>query len=299
MIRRMVLALVLVTLSVAGGAAQEGNVAFEARQAARGAAKKLDWQIAVAAYSFRQFTFFEAVDKVAALGVDLIEGFNFQKISQDMPGTLDPLNMSDEDLQQVHDKLQRSGVTLIALYYGDFPAEEAACRAIFERSKKLGVKYFVGEPQPDRLPLLDKLAQQYGMFVGLHGHDKKSSPNTWHPSLVAKQCESYSPAVGAFSDTGHWIRSELDPAAGVEILKERVLGFEIHDLHAFDASGHDVPLGTGVGRMPTMLETVARVKKGPVLLSIEYNSSPDDPAPEVKKCVDFLDAQALRLASRR
>jgi hypothetical protein len=187
-------------------------------------------------------------------------------------------------------------VTLIALYYGDFPADEAACRTIFEKSKKLGVKYFVGEPAPDRLPMLDRLAQQYRMIVGLHGHDKKSSPNTWHPKLVGKHCQAFSSAIGAFSDTGHWIRSELDPAEGVAILKDRVVGFEIHDLHVFNASGHDVPLGTGVGKLPKMLESVAKVKKGPVLLSIEYNSNPDNPSDDVKKCIEFLDGQALRLA---
>jgi sugar phosphate isomerase/epimerase len=298
MTHRILLATLLAVFSLATCLAQADNPAFEARQAGRAAEKKLDWQIAIAAYSFRQFTFFEAVDKVAELGVNLIEGFNFQRISKDLPGNLNPLNMSDEDIEKVRNKLQESRVTLIALYYGDFPADEAACRAIFERSKRLGVKYFVGEPKPERLPMLDKLAQQYGMIVGLHGHDKKSSPNTWHPGLVAKHCQAFSPAVGAFSDTGHWIRSELDPAEGVEILTDRVLGFEIHDLHAFNASGHDVPLGTGVGKLPKMLETVTRVKKGPVLISIEYNSNPQNPSDDVKKCVEFLDAQAIRLANR-
>jgi sugar phosphate isomerase/epimerase len=296
MTQRMFLATLLAAFHLATCVAQEHNPAFEARLAGRTAAKKLDWQIAVAAYSFRQFTFFEAIDKVAELGVDLIEGFNFQKISEEIPRVLDPLHLPEEDLQRVRDKLQQSGVTLIALYYGDFPADEAACRTIFENSKKLGVKYFVGEPDPDRLPMLDKLAQEYGLLVGLHGHDKKSSPNTWHPELVAKHCQSFSPAIGAFSDTGHWIRSELHPAAAVEILKDRVVGFEIHDLHAFHASGYDVPLGTGVGQLQQMLDTVVRVKKGPVLLSIEYNSHPDNPADDVKKCIEFLDAQAIRLA---
>ena len=296
MTHRTVLATLLAVFSVATCVAQGTNSAFEGRLAARAAEKKRDWQIAVAAYSFRQFTFFEAVDKVAELGVDLIEGFNFQKISQQIPGALNPLTMTDDELEKVLRKLQASGVTLIALYYGDFPADEAACRTIFEKSKKLGVKYFVGEPAPDRLPMLDKLAQQYGMIVGLHGHDKKSSPNTWHPKLVGKHCQAFSSAIGACSDTGHWIRSELDPAEGVAILKDRVVGFEIHDLHVFNASGHDVPLGTGVGKLPKMLESVAKVKKGPVLLSIEYNSNPDNPSDDVKKCIEFLDGQALRLA---
>lgn len=42
--------------------------------------------IAVATYTFRQFTFFETVDKVAELGVDRIEGSNSQKISKEIPG---------------------------------------------------------------------------------------------------------------------------------------------------------------------------------------------------------------------
>jgi len=46
-----------------------------------------------------------------------------------------------------------------------------------------------------------------------------------------------------------------------------------------------------------MLETVAKVKKGPVLFSIEYTSNPDHPSDDVKKCLEFLDAQAVRLAN--
>lgn len=262
MTHRTILTTLLAAFSVATCVAQDNNPALAARLAARAAEKKLDWQIAVAAYTFRQFTFFEAVDKVAELGVDRIEGFNFQKISKQMPRALNPLTMSDEEVAKVRDKLQASGVALTALYYGKFPADEAACRTIFEKSKKLGDKYFVGEPDPGLFPMLDKLAQQHGMIVGLHGHDKKSSPNTWHPELVVKHCQAFSPAIGAFSDTGHWSRSELDPAEGVAILKDRVVGFEVHDLHAFNASGHDVPLGTGVGKLEKMLETIAKVKTG-------------------------------------
>ncbi|MDD4268089.1 MAG: TIM barrel protein [Thermoguttaceae bacterium] len=293
---RILLATLLLALNLATSAAQEASPALQARAAAQAAAKKLQWRIAVAAYSFRQFTFFETVDQVAELGVDLIEGFSFQKIGKGVAGTLDPLKMSDEDIAKVSARLQASGVSLIALYYGSFPADESACRTIFENSKKLGVEYFVSEPKPDRLPMLDKLAQEYGILVGLHGHSKQSSPNTWHPELVAKLCQPFSPAIGAFSDTGHWLRSQLDPAAGVAILKDRVVGFEVHDLHAFDASGRDVPLGTGVGKLQDMFDTLARVKKGPVLLSVEYTSNPENPADDVKQCIQFLDRQAIRLA---
>ncbi|NLX94595.1 MAG: sugar phosphate isomerase/epimerase [Rhodopirellula sp.] len=296
MTRCTILAIFLLASITATCGAQGGSPAFEARQSARAAQNKLDWQISVAAYTFRKFTFFETVDMVAQLGLDRIEGFSFQKISQESPTPLNPLTMSDEQFEKVLRKLRESRVRLIALYYGRFPADEATCQTVFEKSKKLGVKYFVSEPDPSLLPMLDKLGQQYGMIVGLHGHDKKSSPDTWHPALVAKHCQAFSSAVGAFSDTGHWIRSELDPSDGVAILKDRIVGFEIHDLDAFNASGRGVPLGSGVGNLPEMLETLARVKKGPVLLSIECHSDPDNPVDGVKKSLEFLDAQAMRLA---
>ena len=82
----------------------------------------------------------------------------------------------------------------------------------------------------------------------------------------------------------------------MSILKDRIVGFEIHDLNAFNASGRGVPLGSGVGNLPKMLETLAKVKKGPVLLSIECHSDPDNPCDGVKKSLEFLDAQAMRLA---
>ncbi|MDO5567411.1 MAG: TIM barrel protein, partial [Planctomycetia bacterium] len=260
------------------------------------ALKKLDWQVSVAAYSFRNFTFFETVDRIAALGVKAIEGFNFQNIGGDMPGKLDPAAMTDEQIQKVQAKLDAAGMKLVALYYGGFPADEAASRRVFERCKKLGVRYFVSEPNPKLLPMLDKLAKEYDMYLGLHGHSKQSSPATWHPELVSKLCEPFSPHLGAFSDTGHWIRSELVPAEGVEILKDHFIGVEIHDLHAFNATGHDVPLGKGVGQMDKFLKTLAKVKKGPVLISIEYVSNPASPDDDVRECIRFIEKTAMEIA---
>lgn len=260
------------------------------------ALKKLNWELSVAAYSFRNYTFFETLDKLKELGVDKVEGFNFQRISADIPTALNPAVMTDVQIQAVKKKLSETGVQLVALYYGGFPNEEAACRRIFARSKELGVRWFISEPALDTLPLLDKLGTEYGIAVGLHGHDKKSSPNTWHPELVLKQCAPYSKTIGAFSDTGHWQRSELDPAEGARILKDRLVGTEIHDLHEFNPSGHDVPLGEGVGKMKQFLTEIAKGNQRTILISVEYVSNPDNPSSDVQKCLDFIHSTAIELA---
>ena len=41
----------------------------------------LGWRLGSAAWSFNRFTFFEAVDKTAALGLHYIEAFEGQRIS--------------------------------------------------------------------------------------------------------------------------------------------------------------------------------------------------------------------------
>lgn len=260
----------------------------------KAALEKLQWRIVVAAYSYRNFTFYETVDKLADLGADAIYGFNFQKIGGGLEGTLNPATMSDDAIAQVKKTLDEKKLQLVALYYGSFPTDETECRKVFERSKMLGIQYFVSEPKPEQLPMLDKLAQEFGMVVGLHGHDKNASPNTWHPALVAKECAKYSPAIGAFNDTGHWIRSGLNPSDGVQTLKGRTVGFDLHDLNP---AGSDVPLGSGVGNLSDMLEVLAVVNPNPILIGIEYTSNPENPTPDVQKSIEFLEKEAVRIAS--
>lgn len=243
-----------------------------------------DVNVAVAAYSYRQFTFFETVDKVADLGIENLYGFNFQTVGGGIENKLDPAALSDEELERVRQKLAEKKIRLVALYYGSFPEDEAACRRIFERSRALGVQTFVSEPDPKLLPMLDKIAGDFGMKVGLHGHDRQSSPNTWHPILVADKCRNLK-NVAAFNDTGHWIRSGLDPTDGIEILGKFTIGFDLHDL---DAEGKDVPLGTGVGNIGRMLHALQRIPGPPILIGIEYNSNPQDPSDDIKQCLAFL-----------
>ncbi|MBE6429000.1 MAG: hypothetical protein E7028_10580 [Planctomycetaceae bacterium] len=239
---------------------------------------------AIAAYSYRQFSFFETIDKVAELGVRNLYGFNFQTVGGGIEGKLDPAALSDAELEKIRLKLTEKKISLIALYYGSFPEDEAACRKIFERSKSLGIQTFVSEPDPKLLPMLDRIAGEFGMKIGLHGHDRQSSPNTWHPLLVADKCRNLK-NIAAFNDTGHWIRSGLDPTDGIEILGKFTIGFDLHDLNA---EGKDVPLGTGVGNIGRMLRALKRIPGPPVLIGIEYNSNPQDPTADIKQCLEFL-----------
>ncbi|MDO5567532.1 MAG: hypothetical protein Q4G59_12800, partial [Planctomycetia bacterium] len=109
------------------------------------ALKKLDWKISISGYTFRKFTFMEAVDRIAALNVDLMEGYTGQTLEAGSKSRMNPATLTDEELAKVQAKLKEKGVKLIALYVS-FTPDEAVTRKLFERSKQLGVKIFVGEP---------------------------------------------------------------------------------------------------------------------------------------------------------
>ena len=51
-------------------------------------AEKLGWRLGCQAYSFNRFTFFEAVDKTASLGLHCIEAFPGQRISKNLPAVM-------------------------------------------------------------------------------------------------------------------------------------------------------------------------------------------------------------------
>jgi hypothetical protein len=52
--------------------------------AATPTSQPLDWRIGPTAWSFNRFTFFEALDKTAQLGLHCIEAFEGQRLSQDI-----------------------------------------------------------------------------------------------------------------------------------------------------------------------------------------------------------------------
>ena len=54
------------------------------------AQEKLGWRLGVEAYTFHKYTFFEAIDKTAELGLPYLGGLSFQKVSDEIPKNLDP-----------------------------------------------------------------------------------------------------------------------------------------------------------------------------------------------------------------
>jgi len=245
------------------------------------------WQLGMQAYSFNRFSFYEAVEKNKTLGMDVIEAYPGQRLSDQHGDAKFHHNMSSALRQEVQQLLKAKGVTLVNYGVVPLPNDEAACRKVFDFARAMGIKTIVSEPPEDAFDLIDRLCKEYKISVALHNHPKPSP--YWDPDTVLRLCKGRSKWIGACADTGHWTRSDIDPLAAIKKLgnAKRIISLHFKDLNKFGGGAHDVPWGTGVSEVGAVLAELDRQGfKG--VFSIEYEHNWLNSMPEIKKCVAFF-----------
>jgi sugar phosphate isomerase/epimerase len=289
----VLLALTALALSVPGMARRSAAAADAPKaNAASAAAEALGWRLGCQAYSFNRFSFFEAVDKNASLGLKVIEAYPGQKLTKDgsVPGTFD-MGMSDAAQAAVKKKLADAGMKLVNFGVQGMPGDEAGARKLFDFAKKMGIETIVSEPEAKLFTMLDKLTEEYKINVAIHNHPKPSP--YWDPDIMMKALEGHSKRIGACADTGHWVRSGLNPLECLKKIEGRIISLHFKDLK----NNSDVPWGTGTSDAKAMLAELKRQGfKG--VFSVEYENNWDNSVPEIAKCVEFFNAFAAELAGK-
>lgn len=216
---------------------------------------KLGWRLAVQAWSFNQATFYETIDKVSALGLHYLEAYPGQKLSQEHPEVQFNHFLSPQDQAEVLARLKKAHIKLVNYGVIELGADEAANRQVFEFAKKMGIETIVSEPTPENLAKVDKLCQAYQINVAIHNHPKPNSPY-WNPEVLAKALQGRSARIGACADTGHWVRSGVDPVQALGLLKGRIISLHFKDLDKRAPDGGDMPWGSGQSDAMGMLEAL-------------------------------------------
>jgi sugar phosphate isomerase/epimerase len=282
----------------------------------------LGWKVGVQTYSFRVFSFEEALNKADSMGVKYVQAFPGQKIGAGIEGTMDyhmPASKRDSVLQLLRSK----GITVVS--YGVVTARsEEDWKQIFEFVKGMGMKQFATEPEPEFIPVVSKLADEYEINVALHNHPRPS--RYWSPDTLIKYSTGYSKRLGACADIGHWVRSGLDPVEMLKKLKGRIFELHVKDLHekpsaeysafllsrpvpgqrgqgappqganrpAAPAGPHDVPWGSGVSNIKGVLQELKRQGfKGPLFAEYEYNWNNN--APEIAQSIRYVNEEVRKM----
>ena len=287
--------------SAAGGAvaALTGFNGFHAHAAdplikATPNATKLGWRVGFSAYSFRNGTLFEALDKITATGLHCTELFAWQKLSPKHPEAQSGPGLSKTLRSDLKKKASDCGVRLLGCYASAGNAD--AAKALFEFAADMGIEVIVGEPSQEMLDVFEPLTEQYKVDFALHNHPKPSQ--YWNPDIGLAALEGRSERMGFCCDTGHWCRSGLEPVEMLRKIGPRVKTFHLKDLDDFGVRGaKDVIWGQGKGRIANILAEVKKLGIGHPYFGIEWERNPNEPIETHAESVAFFEQIAGQLAS--
>jgi sugar phosphate isomerase/epimerase len=261
-------------------------------------AEKLGWRLGCQAYTFNRFTFVEALEKNASLGLKVIEGFPGQALSKEKPDVKFGPDMSSEIRQEVKKRLADAGVKMAGFGVVGLSKNEAESRKMFDFAKDMGAETIISEPAADAFDVVEKLCDEYEINVALHNHPKPSG--YWDYKTVLAACKGRSKRIGSCADTGHWTRSGISAIEAIKALEGRIISLHLKDLPVFGVAGpeaHDVPWGTGIVDIRGVLIELRRQKFQGVF-SVEYEHNWMNSVPEIAHCVGFFDGVAAELLAK-
>ena len=254
-------------------------------------AEQLKWRLAIQAWTNNKATLYETLELAQRLQIHYVEAYPGQRLTPDAEGAIGP-DMSEEQITALLEKAKTCEVEIPNYGVTGVPGDEAGARAFFEWCQKIGIETISTEPGEDQVAKLGELADEYEINIAIHNHPQPS--HYWSPETVLNAVEGTSERVGACADTGHWVRSGVDPVEGLKQLEGRIKSLHFKDLNAREGDMHDVVWGTGAGDAAGQLAELKRQGFEGVF-SMEYEHQWDEAT--LAECVEFFHAQANALAA--
>lgn len=255
--------------------------------------EKLGWQLSVQLYTYRRFPLFEALDKVAALGIRHIEPLSALKVDNHRPDVRADENMPADVRKELKAKLADRGMSMSSIF-ANFNGKPDQARRLFDFSKEMGTGVILAEPPAEALDMIEKLCDEYQIKVAFHNHARGQSPY-WKPEQVLAACQNRTRLMGACADAGQWARSGLDPIESLRKVKDRLVSFHLKDIAKRDEpSSRNTVFGEGEGDFANVLTELKRIGyRGLTTIDFEH----DTPAlqEDMARNVAFVEAQAKRL----
>lgn len=250
--------------------------------------EKLGWQLCCGVYTFRDRSFYETLEVVAAMGVRRVEPAFFLPLDKAQPGLKTGESLAPDKRREMKTRMDDLGI-IMPNYYAPIEGDKSAWRKIFDFAKEMGVQTLVAEPPPEALEALDPLCQEYRINLAVHNHPEGSGSKYWNPDTLVKACEGLSARIGACPDTGHWVRSGLDTLESLKKYGKRIITVHLKDAaESGKRESRDVPLGTGKANYRMLLKQLCEWKWRGVM-TVEYEHLSPQLVEDVTQCVKFVE----------
>jgi len=263
------------------GALALGNLPQES--SAQDSPAKADLKLTVQTWTFRLFDIDEGIRKTRQAGIDYVEiAGGIQVKGQSKRAS----TLTADERKWLKAVLADNNVTAISLGGCQGTPEE------FDFAVEFGLKTLQGEPAFDKLVEVSQRAEEYKVRFVLHNHPAPSK--NWLYKDILPRLTGCSPWMGFCPDTGHQMRSGIDPLVAIKELKGRIFSIHLKDLNDYGFVNspnrshlHDVPWGTGKGRVEAILrELIAQNVQAPVIIEYEHNW--ENNLAEVTECAKFF-----------
>jgi sugar phosphate isomerase/epimerase len=244
--------------------------------------------VAMQCWTFRRFTFFEALSKVAELGIQNIQAYPGQALDKELPNAKFDHSMNEELMAKIKAKLKEAGVSLVAYGVCDIGETEESMRKVFNFARSMGIKTIVTEPVDDDFTILEKLVKEYDIAIAIHNHPAPSKYNL--PETVFDHVKVKDNRIGSCADNGHWMRGMNDPREALKLLEGRILDVHLKDRSGFGTKEvEDVPWGDGKGNIRDLLAELT-LQKYNGFITIEYENEKEvsNPVPGILKSLKYV-----------
>lgn len=246
------------------------------------------WFIGAQAYTFKEFTTFEALAKTKEAGGNIVEIYPGQKMKPDSDVKIHH-TMSEEAIVELLAECERQGLRMVN--YGVVAAKTPEeVEQIMAFAKRLGL-YAVSTESAEQIAAWEAAAIKHDIKVAFHQHGgSMSNPDykVWHPLYIRGLVEGRDARLGASADIGHWRTSHLDSVEALRILEGRIVSVHLKDKEK-DGNAPVVTVGTGVVDVAACLEELKRQNFNGNI-SVEHENHWKDNVSHVKAAIDFVKA---------
>ncbi len=244
--------------------------------------------LGVQAWTFNQYTVFEAIQKASEAGSTNIELFPGQTLGSGFDSVKVGPEMGSAAVEGLQTQLKKYGVNIVAYGVTGIDKDETGARKLFQWAKTLGIGILNTE-STESIDTIEKMVKEFDIRVGFHNHPKTNNPayKMWDPTYIYQLVKDHDKRIGSCADTGHWVRSGLKPVDAIRALKGRIVSSHLKDLNEFSPNGHDVPYGTGISDLTDILNEYHKMGYQGTL-SVEYEYHWDTSLPEVAQCLGFV-----------
>jgi inosose dehydratase len=232
-------------------------------------------KVGVASYSLRKLPLEAAIKAIQRVGLKYVSIKDFHLA----------MKSTAEERRAVTQKFKDAGITPLSCGNITMQNDEANVRAAFEYARDAGIPTIVCSPDPNSMPLLDKMVKEFNIKLAIHNHgpEDKRFPS---PYDVWKAAEKYDQRIGLCIDVGHTARAKVDPAESIVKCRARLYDLHMKDISALGDRNTPIEAGRGILDLKPILQALLKIKYQ-YLVAFEYEKDADDPIPGLAETVGY------------